>query len=173
MISREDVGRVAVIRMAHGKVSALDVEFCGVLVEEIQAVANACSALVLTGTGSSFSAGVDLRVLNAEALEQLLDRFLPAMESLFLTLLTFPNRPWQPSTVMRSLEAASWRPATTAASSDGDGRIGVPELAVGLLALTLPFEIVGARLQSVVFSAIGLYRAGRTAKGGLRARVDR
>ena len=60
MISREDVGRVAVIRMAHGKVSALDVEFCGVLVEEIQAVANACSALVLTGTGSSFSAGVDL-----------------------------------------------------------------------------------------------------------------
>lgn len=137
--------------MAHGKVSALDLEFCGVLVQEIHGVANACSALVLTGTGSSFSAGVDLfRVLDGGT--EYLDRFLPAMESLFLTLLTFPK----PVVAAVNGHAIAGGCILAAACdhrimSDGGGRIGVPELAVGVPFPTVPFEIVGARVHPTTF----------------------
>ena len=109
MITREDVGNISVIRLSHGKVSALDVALCGAIVEAVHAVAAGPQrGLVLTGTGSSFSAGVDLfQVLDGGG--GYLARFLPAMQMLFRTLLEFENRSWPPSTDTPSPAAASWQ----------------------------------------------------------------
>ena len=91
MYIREDVGSTAVVRLAHGKVSALDLEFCEALTREFQTIADSPAAsVVVTGTGSAFSAGVDLfRVLDGGT--SYLGRFLPAMKTLFETVLTFPK----------------------------------------------------------------------------------
>jgi enoyl-CoA hydratase len=133
--------------MAHGKVSALDLEFCQRLVSELQDVADgAATALVVTGTGSAFSAGVDLfRVLNGGA--EYLGRFLPAMAAFFRALLTFPK----PAVAAVNGHAIAGGCIIAAACdhrvmAQGTGRIGVPELAVGVPFPTLPFEIVGARV---------------------------
>ncbi len=60
MLELEERADVTVVRLAHGKVNALDVEL-------LQAIAKAFGSLepgrpvVFTGTGRAFSAGVDLK----------------------------------------------------------------------------------------------------------------
>lgn len=149
MISRDDSGSVAVLRMHHGKVSALDLEFCAALQRELEAASSsAARALVITGTGSTFSAGVDLfRVL--EGGEEYLQRFLPALASLLEALLRLPK----PVVAAVNGHAIAGGCIIAAASdhrvmADGSGRIGVPELSVGVPFPTLPFEIMRARLSS-------------------------
>jgi enoyl-CoA hydratase len=161
MINRDDAGEVAVIRLAYGKVSALDTVFCASLADELTQVASGpWRALVLTGTGSSFSAGVDLfQVLDGGA--DYLSGFLPAMERLFRALLTFPK----PAVAAINGHAIAGGCILAAACdyrvmADGSGRIGVPELAVGVPFPTLPFEIVGARVPRTAFR--DLVYSGRT-----------
>ena len=138
--------------MAHGKVSALDVEFCDAMVASINDIARGQPrALVLTGTGSSFSAGVNLfRVLNEGA--DYLKRFLPALERYFRTLLTFPK----PAIAAVNGHAIAGGCIAVAACDHrlmaaGQARIGVAELAVGVPFPMLPFEIVGARVEPTRF----------------------
>ena len=152
MFTREDVGSTAVVRLGHGKVSALDLEFCEALIKEIRTIAESSSAaLVLTGTGSAFSAGVDLfRVLDGGT--SYLDRFLPAMKALFESVLTFPK----PAVAAVNGHAIAGGCILAAACDHrimarGSGRIGVPELSVGVPFPTLPFVIVGARVPATVF----------------------
>lgn len=160
MIRREDVDDIAVVRMAHGKVSALDTSFCAALAEEVAGIAGDESrrALVLTGSGSTFSAGVDLfRVV--EGGRDYLAGFLPAMERLFETLLTFP-RP-----VVAAINGHAIAGGCILAAcgdyrvmAEGNGRIGIPELSVGVPFPPLAFEIMRARvtpqvLRDLVFQA--------------------
>ena len=152
MITREDSGSTAVLRMAHGKVSALDVDFCNALVASLNDIARGPTrALVLTGTGSTFSAGVDLfRVLNEGS--AYLQRFLTALEHYFLTLLNFPK----PAVAAVNGHAIAGGCIAAAACdhrlmSAGQARIGVAELAVGVPFPVLPFEIVSARVERTRF----------------------
>ena len=72
MIHREQHDTVAVLRIEHGKVQALDLELCRELAEVFEQVDDWADtrAVVLTGSGASFSAGVDLkRVLDGGAAE--------------------------------------------------------------------------------------------------------
>lgn len=161
MFSREDSGPIAVLRLAHGKVSALDAGLCEALIKEIgDLVAEPPKALVLTGTGSTFSAGVDLfQVLDGGA--DYLARFLPLMRTVFQILLTFPK----PAVAAVNGHAIAGGCIMAAACdhrimASGTGRIGVPELVVGVPFPPLPFEIVGARLQPTVFRQ--LVYSGRT-----------
>ncbi len=161
MIRREDSGHVAVMRLAHGKVSALDAEFCEAMVAEIGEIASGSpKALVITGTGSVFSAGVDLfKVLDGGP--QYLPRFLPLMKALLHSLLTFPK----PAVAAVNGHAIAGGCIMAAACdhrimANGDGRIGLPELAVGVPFPTLPFEIVGARVHPTAFR--DLVYSGRT-----------
>ena len=89
MIERELHGTIAILRLAHGKASAMDLEL--LLALEAAFVAEESSparAVVLTGTGSIFSAGVDLfRVLDGG--RAYLEQFLPALEAAFGKLLAF------------------------------------------------------------------------------------
>ena len=157
MIAREDSGDIAVVRLAHKKVSALDVGFCTALVEEIEAVAASPSrALVVTGTGATFSAGVDLfQVLDGGA--AYLARFLPAMEALFRAFLEFRK----PAVAAINGHAIAGGCIIAAACdhrvmAEGSGRIGIPELAVGVPFPALPFEIMQARLSPPHFRSLVL-----------------
>jgi enoyl-CoA hydratase len=159
MFSREDADGIAVLRMAHGKVSALDTELCDVFTAELRAAADsdAVRGIIITGTGSAFSAGVDLfRVLDGG--ETYLAAFLPAMARLFEAVLTLPK----PVVAAVNGHAIAGGCIIAAACdhrvmSFGGGRIGVPELAVGVPFPALPFEIVRARvtpaaMRSLVYS---------------------
>jgi enoyl-CoA hydratase len=165
MFIREDSGDVAVLRLAHHKVSALDADLCEALVVEIAAIAaSPATALVVTGTGSAFSAGVDLfKVLDGG--ETYLQRFLPAMEAFLETLLAFPK----PAVAAVNGHAIAGGCIIAAACdyrvmAEGSGRIGVPELLVGVPFPSLPLEIVGARVPPAVFRQLVL--TGRTVKAG-------
>jgi enoyl-CoA hydratase/carnithine racemase len=57
---------VAVLAMRHGKANALDIELCQALCDALdEAAAAGAAAVVLTGTGTVFSAGVDLKRVTA------------------------------------------------------------------------------------------------------------
>jgi enoyl-CoA hydratase len=161
MIIREDVNDIAVIRFAHGKVSALDVDFCTAVVAELASVSSSgARALILTGTGSAFSAGVDLfRVLKGGA--DYLRLFLPAMEGFFTALITF-RKP-----LIAAINGHAIAGGCIIASAcdhrvmaESTGRIGVPELVVGVPFPALPFEMVRARVSMAKFRELVL--SGRT-----------
>lgn len=161
MITREDAGDIAVLRLSHGKVSALDIDLCHAIVNALDGFAtDDFRAVVLTGTGSAFSAGVDLfKVMNGGA--GYLRRFLPAMEALFRALLEFPK----PLVAAINGHAIAGGCIMAAACdhrvmSEGDARIGIPELVVGVPFPTLPFEIVRARVSAPDFRQ--LIFSGRT-----------
>jgi enoyl-CoA hydratase len=165
MFIREDSGNVAVVRLSHGKVSALDAELCDALVEEIVTIAaSAATALVVTGSGSSFSAGVDLfRVLDGGA--SYVARFLPSLEAFLQTLLTFPK----PAVAAVNGHAIAGGCIIASACdhrvmADGLGRIGIPELIVGVPFPALPLEIVAARVPAPALRQLVLF--GRTMKAG-------
>ena len=61
MLHVDDSAPTAVLSLAHGKVNALDVELLEAVADRLAALATSqCTALVVTGRGRVFSAGVDL-----------------------------------------------------------------------------------------------------------------
>ena len=59
MIERTESNGIVTLRLAHGKASAMDIELCQALRGELAGSRDA-RAVIITGTGSIFSAGVDL-----------------------------------------------------------------------------------------------------------------
>jgi enoyl-CoA hydratase len=160
MIERQDLDTIAVLRLAHGKVSAMDAEFLQAIIAAFDAAADA-DAIVLTGTGSSFSAGVDLfRILDGK--DAYVDRFLPLLSRAFLRVFTHP-RPVVAAVNGHAIAggcilacACDWR-----LMAAGSGRVGVPELRVGVPFPLAALEIVrfaagGATLQTLVYGGATL-----------------
>ncbi len=158
MIHRKDTGTVAVLRMEHGKANAVDTELFADVLREFDAVESSdASALVLTGTGSMFSAGVDLfRVLEGGA--PYLAEFLPALSATIRRLFTFP-RPIVAAINGHAIAGG----CILAAACDRrimnreQGRIGVTELLVGVpfpaYALeALRFLLPARHLQDLVYT---------------------
>ena len=157
MIHREDHDDIAVLRLEHGKVHALDVELLQDLVRALTEVdAEGVRAVVLTGTGTTFSAGVDLaRVV--EGGRTYLDRFLPLLTEALLRMFTLPR----PLVAAINGHAIAGGCLFAAASDhrvfvEGEARIGVPELLVGVPFPTIALEILrfavpGAHLQELVY----------------------
>jgi len=147
MIHREPHGPITVLRMDHGKANAMDVELLDGLSDALsEAETSDAEALVLTGTGRIFSAGVDLfRVLDGGA--EYLGRFLPALSRALKDLFTFP-RPVVAALNGHAIAggcilAAACDLRLMAQGSDGSGgRIGVPELRVGVPFPTAALEIL-------------------------------
>ena len=158
MIHRQDTGDVAVLRMEHGKANAVDTDLFADVNSELDAVeASGARALVLTGTGSMFSAGVDLfRVLEEGA--PYLARFLPVLSSTIRRLFTFP-RPIVAAVNGHAIAGG----CVLAAACDrrimnrDKGRIGVTELLVGVpfpadALEALRFLLPERHVQSLVYS---------------------
>ena len=74
---------VAVVTLHHGKVNALDTEFCEALAARFSELrASDAKAVVLTGQGRAFSAGVDLIRLSQGGAGYIRE-FLPSLHRLY------------------------------------------------------------------------------------------
>ena len=133
MIKREQVSNaVTVVQFDHGRVSALDLEFLLALRAELAELAGTDTALVLIGTGSAFSAGVDLfRILDGGA--DYVAQFIPALSGVFDDLFAY-RRP-----VVAAVNGHAVAGGCVMAAcadyrfmAEGRGRIGVPEQLVGV-----------------------------------------
>jgi enoyl-CoA hydratase len=156
MIEREIEDGIFTLRLAHGKASALDVELFEALGQALDEAAEA-RALVITGTGSIFSAGVDLFRLT-EGGDEYVSRFVPMLNDFVRKLFAFPI----PVVAAANGHAIAGGGVTVLACdyrlmAEGKGRIGVPELLVGVpmpapVLEVVRFAVAPDRVQSVLYT---------------------
>ena len=135
-------GGIAVVTMQHGKANALDIEFCETLAAKFKSLRDEAEAVVLTGQGTIFSAGVDLKRVGAGGSEYI-RKFLPSLHKLFDAAF------FHPKPVVAAINGhAIAGGAVLVACADRRimaheaGRIGVTELQVGVPFPVLAFEIL-------------------------------
>jgi enoyl-CoA hydratase len=149
---------VAVLRMEHGKANALDLELLTALGEALQGLEGEekTRALVLTGRGSIFSAGVDLFRL-VEGGADYVERFFPLLSGVCYDLFRFP-RPVVAAVNGHAIAGG----CILACACDyrvmarGGATLGVPELKVGVPFPVVALEILrfassNAHLQELVY----------------------
>ena len=141
MIERDETDGIVTLRLAHGKASALDVELLQALSAELDAAADA-RALVLTGTGSIFSAGVDLFRMTGEG-EEYVRRFFPLLTDCVRRLFVYP-RPMVVAANGHAIAGGGLMIMTGdyRLMAEGSARVGVPELLVGVPFPAAPLEVV-------------------------------
>jgi enoyl-CoA hydratase len=143
MIDVKTDSGIAVVTMRHGKANALDSEFCEALAARLAELGRSdARAVVLTGQGTIFSAGVDLKRYAAEGAGYI-RTFLPALHRLYDAAFFLPK----PLVAAINGHAVAGG-AVLACCADrrimaqGNGRIGITEMLVGVPFPTLAFEIV-------------------------------
>jgi enoyl-CoA hydratase len=143
MIELTHRGGIAIVRMVHGKANALDIEFCEAIAAQFEALRGpGTKAVVLTGQGAMFSAGVDLIRLS-EGGADYVRRFLPALHRLYDTVFFFP-RPVVAAVNGHAIAGGCVLQccADRRIAALGAGRIGVTELLVGVPFPPLAFEVM-------------------------------
>ncbi len=172
MIQIDSRGSVTVLKLEHGKVNALDAQLLEGLSEQLDSIGRSpARALVLTGSGTSFSAGVDLwRVLDGGA--SYLENFVPLLSDMLSRVFSFPKP------VVAAINGHAIAGGCVIACAcdyrimaDGNGKIGVPELRVGVpfpaLALEIVRSVAPARLLSRLIYLGALYGPGEAMEIGL------
>jgi len=138
MIEAEQYDDVVVLRLARGRVNALDLDLCRAITSALADHAEA-GAVVLTAAGSCFSAGVDLKRL-VDGGPGYVEEFLPALNAAFLAVFDYP-RPIVAAVNGHAIAGG----CVIAAGCDhrlmAGGRIGLTELAVGV-----PFPLVALEI---------------------------
>jgi enoyl-CoA hydratase len=157
MIQRTLHDGILTLRLAHGKASALDVELLDGLQRELDGAAGDVRAVILTAAGSIFSAGVDLIRLTREGPDYV-RRFLPLLSSVVRRLFTFPR----PVIAAANGHAIAGGCILVLACdvrlmAQGGGRIGVPELLVGVPFPAAALEVVrfavpANQVQSLIYT---------------------
>jgi enoyl-CoA hydratase/carnithine racemase len=148
-------GRVAVVRMEHGKANALDSAFCRGMGELFRGFeADPAAAFVLTGTGGIFSAGVDLVRLR-DGGPSGASAFTADLEFLYGALAKVP-KPVVAAVNGHAVaggcilvQGCDWR-----VMAEGKGTIGVPELRVGVPFPPVVFELMRAAVAPPVLRSL-------------------
>lgn len=133
MIHRDDQGAVTVLRFEHGKANAVDLALFTELGRHLETLeSQPPRAVVLTGTGGTFSAGVDLFQV-VQGGPAYLKQFLPLLSRTVRKLFTF-SRPVLAAVNGHAIAggcvlvcACDYRVATS-----GPAKIGMTELLVGV-----------------------------------------
>ena len=157
MIHRDDHDGIAVLRLEHGKANVLDLELCNALVEAFDDAGEA-RAVVLTGAGRIFSAGVDLFRVVEEG-RSYVEAFLPAMCRAFERVFVHPA----PVVAAANGHAIAGGCLLVAAAdqrlmAQGPARIGIPELQVGVPFPPIALEIMRFSTPPQHFQTV-VYRA--------------
>jgi enoyl-CoA hydratase len=139
VIETIDESGVAVLRLNHGPVNALDVELLSALPNALAAAAGA-RAVVLTGTGRCLSAGVDLKRIVAGGPAYVAE-FLPALSSAALALFDHPS-PTVAAVNGHALAGGCVLAAACDVRLMSAGTIGLTELVAGVAFPTVPLEIM-------------------------------
>jgi enoyl-CoA hydratase len=152
MLITEEREDVAVLRIEHDRVGALDVELLDALTEAVTA---SDRALVITGTGSSFSAGVDLRRI-LEGRRPYTEALLTALSRTYRAVFDHP-RPTVAAVNGHAIAGGCVLALACDLRLMSGGRIGLTELAVGVPFPTSALEIVrhafGSRAGQVLLRA--------------------
>jgi enoyl-CoA hydratase len=143
VIEETQIGHIAIFRLVHGKANALDIELCGAIARLFADHQGSSSgAVVLTGRGQIFSAGVDLfRLLDGGP--SYVREFLPALRGAIEAVF------FHPKPVVVALNGHAIAGGCVLACA-GDkrlmareaGRIGVTELRVGVPFPAVAFEVM-------------------------------
>lgn len=160
MLTTESFDGVTLVRLTHGKVNAFDVELMQRWISELDSLERGdCSAVVVTGSGSMFSAGVDLRRLT-EGGHDYVQEFLPLMGDAFFKTFAFAK----PLVAAINGHAIAGGCILACACdyrvmAEGKGRIGVPELSVGVPFFSIALEILrltlpAHRLQALIYGGL-------------------
>ena len=160
MLTTETHDETTLIRLTHGKVNAFDVEFLQEWIATLDRIDTGDpTAVVVTGSGSVFSAGVDLRRLLAGG-PTYVEQFVPLLGEAFLKTFTF-SKPLVAAVNGHAIAggcilacACDYR-----VMAQGPGRIGTPELAVGVPFPSIAMEILRLavpthRLQVLIYSGL-------------------
>lgn len=178
MLRSENRDGVEVVYLERPPVNALDREFLEAITEHFKRLAEeGLPAVVLTAEGSAFSAGADLfRVL--EEGEKYVDASVGALSSAFGALFEFPR----PLVVAANGHALAGGAVILCAGdyrimADGDGRVGVTELKVGVPFPIYALEIIRyavapQHLQEAVYLARAYRPRDALAKGFLDEVVE-
>jgi enoyl-CoA hydratase len=143
MIDIKNEAGLAILTLKHGKANTLDIEFCEALATKfIELDKSDAKAVVLTGQGKIFSAGVNLIKLS-EGGEGYIRKFLPVLHKLYDAVF------YHPKPVVAAINGHAIAGGCVLAAcadrrimaNDG-GRIGVTELLVGVPFPALAFEIM-------------------------------
>ena len=150
MIERYDRRGVAFVRLAHGPVNAQDLELVQAIIDTFRELDSTDHrAVVFTGSGRAFSAGVDLWQIvdgGPDYVERYLAALIDSFEAVFFT-----GKP-----VVAALNGHAIAGGCILASGCdyrimAAGRIGVPEMLVGV-----PFPMSGLE---ILMHAVGPQRA--------------
>ena len=157
MIRSDDHDGIAVLRIEHGKANVLDLELCNAIVESFDDAGEA-RAVVLTGAGRIFSAGVDLFRVVEEG-RSYVEAFLPAMCRAFERVFAHPA----PVIAAANGHAIAGGCLLVAAAdqrlmAEGSARIGIPELQVGVPFPPVALEIMRFSTPPQHFQTV-VYRA--------------
>jgi enoyl-CoA hydratase len=152
MLITEDRGEVSVLRIEHGRVGALDVELLDDLTD---AVTTSGTALVITGSGACFSAGVDLRRI-LDGGPSYTEQLLAALSRTFRAVFDHP-RPTVAAINGHAIAGGCVLALACDLRLMSGGTMGLSELAVGVPFPTSALEVVryalGSRTDQVLLGA--------------------
>jgi enoyl-CoA hydratase len=153
MIEVSARGDIAILTMTHGKANALTTEFCDGLAARVRESA-AARAIVITGQGRIFSAGVDLPHL-LDGGPTYAREFLPALHRLYETIF-FHDKPVVAAINGHAVAGGCVLACATdmRLMADNGTRTGVTELLVGVPFPALAFEIMRYVTAPQFFPAI-------------------
>jgi enoyl-CoA hydratase len=168
------VGAVRVLTLSSGRVNALDVELLEELTGALRELQRSgAAALVVTGAGSVFSAGVDLNRV-VEGGVGYTDRLIPALSEAFEALFCYPA-----PTVAAINGAAIAGGCVLACACDrrvisAEAQIGVSEVRVGVPFPVAALEVMryacGDRAEGALLGG-RVYRGAEAIANGLAHRI--
>ena len=143
MIELKIENGIAIVTIRHGKANALDIALCEGLAKRFEELrASDVRAVVMTGQGGIFSAGVDLLQVSSGGADYV-RKFLPTLHRLYDAVFFCPKP------VVAAINGHAIAGGCVLACcadrrimSRAGGRIGVTELLVGVPFPALAFEIV-------------------------------